>query len=232
MLAEHGANNSEKHECINHAKCRYREIQSIHFYDISARCFSSFWVLPGISLTYIRVYVICLVDCAVNSALLGKLVRLYSPSVRLAVGKGRTVTTAAWWNMHPILAVYLSMVTEKKDTKILTFDTSRLVQWAISQKSFRSKRKTSRLSRTKNICCLSSFGPPGPPSSPVLLDFICISSHVFACVWATYASMYDIIMLYTCGKYVAIAFSWSLRLSNTMETTFCTSRLKTWSEAD
>ena len=38
---------------------------------------------------------ICLVDCAVNSALLGKLVRLYSPSV-LAVGKGRTVTSAAW----------------------------------------------------------------------------------------------------------------------------------------
>lgn len=115
---------------------------------------------------------------------------------------GGVVNVAFWWNMHPILAVYSSMVTEKKDTKILAFDTSRLVQWAMSQKSFRSKRKTCRLSRTKNICCLSSFvplgcpGPPGPPSSPVLLDFICISSHVFACVWAMYALMYNIIMLY------------------------------------
>ncbi len=39
MLAEHGANTSEKHECMNHAKCNYQEIQSIQYYSTSARCF-------------------------------------------------------------------------------------------------------------------------------------------------------------------------------------------------
>lgn len=44
--------------------------------------------------------------------------------------------------MHPILAVYSSRVTEKKDTKILAFDTSRLVQWAIYHKRVSDPKET------------------------------------------------------------------------------------------
>lgn len=55
---------------------------------------------------------------------------------------GGVVNVAFWWAMHPILAVYSSRVTEKKDTKILAFDTSRLVQWAIYHKRVSDPKET------------------------------------------------------------------------------------------